>query len=296
MEFPETVISTAIEAKTTADQGKLEKALEQLKVEDPSFTAQQNRETGQLLIRGMGELHLEIIVDRLQREFKVGINVGRPQVSYRETITAEAEAAHECVKEVGDAIQRGHCSLRVAPADYQQGVLFESKVSKRDVPHEIQKAIERGVLDTAPGGILAGHAFLNIAVTLLAADYDENEAHQLSYTMAAGQAFQKACREASPIMMEPVMDLEIITPVEYTGDILADLNTRRGKVFEMAPRGVKEAIVAEAPLAEMFGYSTDLRSKSQGRATFTMTFKCYKALTAAQSRELLESKGIYLAP
>ena len=296
MEFPETVISMAIEAKTTAAQGKLEKALEGLKLEDPSFRFHNNVETGQLLIYGMGELHLEIIVDRLKREFKVEINVGKPQVSYRETISREADASREYAKEVGDGIQRGHCVLRVGPADHQQGVLFDSKVSKREVPQEIQEAIAKGVRDTALGGILAGHALINIKVSLIGADYQENDAHQLFYTMAAGQAFQDACRNALPIMMEPVMDLEIVTPIEYAGDILADLNSRRGKILNMQPKessGAKEVIEAETPLAEMFGYSTDLRSKSQGRATFTMTFKFYRALSRERSKELLESRGIY---
>ena len=294
MEFPETVISMAIEAKTTLDQDKLEKTLAQLQVEDPSFHFQNNLETGQLLIYGMGELHLEIIVDRLQREFNVGINVGKPQVSYRETITRKAQASQEYIKEVGDKIQRGHCTLQVTPTDYQQGVLFQSKVSKREVPHEIQLAIKNGVLNTAPGGILAGHALINIEVILLDAKYEEGEAHQLSYTIAAGQAFQQACRKADPLMMGPVMSLEVVTPVEYTGDILADLNSRRGKVINMEPKGAKESIQAEVLLEEMFGYSTALRSKSQGRATFTMTFKCYQSFSVEQSRELLASRGIYL--
>ena len=292
MEFPETVISTAIEAKTSLDESKLEQTLVQLEMEDPSFQFKHNSETGQLLIYGMGELHLEIIVDRLQRDFKVGINIGKPQVSYRETITRSAEATREYSKVVGEKTQSGHCTIQVTPIEHQQGVRFQSEVSRRDVPMEIQRAIEKGVMDTALGGILAGHAFINIRATLVAAKYDENEAHQLSYIIAAAQAFQNACRKAAPIMMEPVMELEVITPVEYTGEVLADLNSRRGKILNMEGKGNKESIQAEAPLAEMFGYATDLRSKSQGRATFTMAFKYYRALSTVQTKELLESWGI----
>ena len=294
MEFPEAVISTAIEGKTTADQEKLEKTLAQLKVEDPSFYFHHNSETGQLLISGMGELHLEIIVDRLQREFKVEINVGKPQVSYRETITQTALASREYVREVGERIQRGHCTLKVESVDYEQGVIFDSQVSKRNLPHDIQEAIAKGVRETALGGVLAGYALINIKATLQAAEYEESEAHPPSYTMAASQAFQEACRKAAPIMMEPIMDLEVVTPGEYTGDILANLNSRRGKILNMGPKGTKEMITAEVPLAKMFSYSTDLRSKSQGRANFTMTFKFHGPLTLPQTKEFLEGRGIYL--
>ena len=294
MEFPEAVISMAVEGKTTVDQEKLEKTLAQLRVEDPSFHSFYNSETGQLLISGMGELHLEIIVDRLQREFHVEINVGKPQVSYRETVTQTAMASKEYVREVGEKIQRGHCTLRVEAVDYEQGVIFDSQVSKRHLPHDIQEAIAKGVGETALGGILAGYALINIKATLEAAEYEEGQAHSPSYTMAASQAFQEACRKASPIMMEPVMDLEVVTPSEYTGDILANLNSRRGKILKMEPKGAKEMITAEVPLAKMFDYSTDLRSKSQGRANFTMSFKFYGPLSLSQTKELLEGRGIYI--
>ncbi len=294
MEFPETVISTAIEAKTTADQDKLEKVLNQLIIEDPSFSFKNNPETGQLLIYGMGELHLEIITDRLAREFKVGVNVGKPQVSYRECIKSSAQVSKDYQKELGDKIQFGNATIKVEPIDNQAGVIFESEVSKREVPNEIQDAIKKGILDTAPGGALAGYAFINIKATLMGAKYDELTAHELSYTIAASQAFSEACRKAKLALMEPIMDLEILTPNDYTGDIIADLNSRRGKILNMAPRGNKEVITAEAPLAQMFGYSTDLRSRSQGRATFSMTFKYYEALSHAMAKELLEKRGIYI--
>ena len=294
MEFPETVISTAIEAKTTDDQDKLEKALAQLVVEDPSFRFCHDSETGQLLIYGMGELHLEIIVDRLRREFSVGINVGDPQVSYREKVTKAWEASGEHVREVGDKIYKGQCRLRVESGESQKGIVFESKVSKKEIPKEVQEAIEKGVLDTALGGVLAGYPLVEVKVTLLAAQYDEMTSHLPSYAMAAGKAFQDACRKAAPTMMEPIMSLEVTTPAEYTGDILGDISSRRGRVLGMGQKGQKEAITGEVPLREMFGYSTALRSKSQGRATFTMVFHHYGPLTSSESRELLEKRGIFL--
>lgn len=294
MEFPETVISIAIEPKTTADQDKLEKSLGQLSLEDPSFSYKNNPETGQLLIYGMGELHLEIIADRLEREFKVGINKGTPQVSYRESIKAEALASKEYRKELGEKVQFGQCKLKVEPVDHQAGVLFESEVSKRDLPNEFQEAIKKGVNDTAPGGALAGYGFINIKVTLIEAQYNELEAHELSYTIAASQAFQEACRKAGLSLLEPVMNVEVLTPADYTGDIIADMNSRRGKILNMNPKSGKEVIKIEAPLSELFGYSTDLRSRSQGRATFSMEFKHYEALSHAQAKELLEKRGIYI--
>ena len=302
MKFPKTVISTAIEAKTTADHDKLERTLRQLKVEDPSFRFHHNVETGQLLIYGMGELHLEIIVDRLEREFGVGINVGKPQVSYRETISQPAKGAQRFEKEVGEKVQKGHCILEVEPLalegsqeGHQEDVIFHSKLSKRDMPLEIQKAIEKSIQETAPAGVLAGHSLINLKVTLVGGDYDEHEAAPLPYAIAAAMAFQQACRKARPIMMEPLMDLEVITPEEYTGEILSDLNSRRGNIVNMGPRGRgKEGIKAEVALSKMFGYSTDLRSKSQGRATFTLFFKHYTPLTRGQTKELLESRGIYI--
>ncbi len=294
MEFPETVISIAIEPKTTADQDKLEKTLNQLSIEDPSFSFKNNPETGQLLIYGMGELHLEIIVDRLEREFKVGVNKGKPQVSYRESIKGSASAEKEYRKELGEKIQFGHCKLKVEPIDSQAGVVFESDISKRDLPNEFQEAIKKGIMDTAPGGALAGYGFINIKVTLVDAQYDELTAHELSYSIAASQAFQEACRKAGLSLLEPVMDVEIITPSEYTGDIIADLNGRRGRILNMSPKQNKELIEVEAPLSELFGYSTDLRSRSQGRATFSMEFKNYEALSHAQAKSLLEQRGIYI--
>ena len=237
---------------------------------------------------------MEIIVDRLQREFHLGVNLGKPQVSYRETITRKAQVAREYVRQVGEKMQRGHAVIQVSPGECEQGVIFRSLVSKRNLPLEIQRVIEKGVLETALGGILAGYPAINVEVALLEANYQEEDAHEIAYSIAAGQAFQDACLKAGPIMMGPVMNLEVVTPVEYTGDILSDLNSRQGKILDMGPRATKEFIKCEVPLANMFGYATALRSKSQGRAHFTMAFKYYGALTVAETKELLQARGICL--
>jgi elongation factor G len=294
MEFPETVISVAIEPKTTADEKKLMESLDTLKKEDPSFSYQHNSETGQLLILGMGELHLEIIADRLEREFKVGIRVGKPQVSYREGIQAVGTAENSFNREQAGKNQFGHCKLQVEPHACDGQVVFETKLTKRDIPQEFIDAIEKSVLDTAPGGGLAGYAFINMKVTLLEAQYNEMESVEVAYTIATAQAFRQACQEAGISLMEPVMAVEVLTPTDYTGDIISDINTKRGKVINMGTKGNKDQIDAEVPLAELFGYSTDLRSKSQGRANFTMTFDHYEEMSHSFAKEILEKKGIYI--
>lgn len=293
MEFPETVISIAIEPKTSADEGKLEKTLTQLKMEDPSFKYVHNKETGQLLIYGMGELHLEIITDRLEREFKVGVNVGKPQVSYREGIIGTGTATKEYRKEIAGKVNYGEVTLRVEPIE-EQTIIYESEYKNREIPKEIFKAIEQGVMDSAPGGAMAGYPFLCIKVTLIDVKYNELESNELAYTIAASMAFKDACQNAGLCLMEPSMDLEVITPAEFTGEIISDLNARRGKIHSMNPKGEKEVIEADVPLAAMFGYSTDLRSKSQGRANFTMTFKEYHQMEKRLAKDVLEKRGIFI--
>jgi elongation factor G len=294
MEFPETVISVAIEPKTTADEKKLMETLEQLKKEDPSFTFRHNKETGQLLIFGMGELHLEIIADRLQREFKVGVRVGKPQVSYRESITGEAVAENSFRKEQGEKFQFGHAKIKVEPADFQSGVDFASEVVKRDLPQEFIDSIERSIKNTSVGGALAGYPFINIKATLVDAQYNEMESNDVAYAIAASNAFREACQNAKVQMMEPIMALEVVTPTEYTGDIISDINMKRGKVTNMAGKQNKEVVNAEVPLSELFGYSTDIRSKSQGRASFTMTFLKYEVIPHDLAKALLEKRGIFI--
>ena len=293
MEFPETVISIAIEAKTSADEDKLHKVLEQLKMEDPSFKYMTNKETGQLLIYGMGELHLEIIVDRLEREFKVGVNVGSPQVSYRESIAGEGKATKEYRKEINGKMQYGEVTIHVSPQE-EEGIAYEADFKSRDIPKEFFDAVEKGVQDSVLGGALAGYPFIGIKATLKGMEYNELESNELAYTIASSMAFKDACQNAGLVLMEPIMDLEIVTPAESTGDVISDLNGRRGRILSMTPKADKEVIKAEAPLAEMFGYSTDLRSRTQGRANFTMAFKKYEKLEHNLAKQVLEKRGIFI--
>lgn len=294
MEFPETVISVAIEPKTAADEKKLLSTLEQLKNEDPSFTYRSNQETGQLLILGMGELHLEIIADRLQREFNVGIRVGKPQVSYRESIAGTASEAYTFHKELGGKTQFGQVTIKVEQADYQAGVLFESTVSNKQLAQNFIDAIKKSVMDTAPGGAMAGYPFLNIKATLTGAEFNENESTEVAYAIATSSAFRDACKKAGVRLLEPFMELEVVTPQDYTGDVISDINAKRGKILTMGIKQNKDLISAEVPLAELFGYSTDLRSKSQGRASFTMKFKSYVEMPTELAKTTLEKKGIYI--
>lgn len=294
MEFPETVISVAIEPKTTADEKKLITSLDQLKMEDPSFQYRNNPETGQLLIFGMGELHLDIIADRLNREFKVGIRVGKPQVSYRESIAAEAKAEHTFSRESAGKMQFGHCVIKVEPFDAQAGVQFESKLTKRDIPEEYLEAIKKSVLDTAPGGLLAGYPFINIKATLIEAKFNPDESTEVAYAIAASNAFRDACKKAGLKLLEPFMHLEVLTPQDYTGDVISDINMKRGKIAAMGSKQNKELITAKVPLSEMFGYSTDLRSKSQGRASFAMSFDYYSELSKDLAKTILEKRGIFI--
>jgi elongation factor G len=293
MNFPETVISIAIEPKTAADEDKLQKVLDQLLMEDPSFKYMNNKETGQLLIYGMGELHLEIIADRLEREFKVGVNIGKPQVSYRESIKNVATASNEYSREVGGKLQYGQATIEVTPIT-NEDVVFENTVKNREVPKEIYAAIERGIKDAVPGGAMAGYPFIGIKATLKDLKYDEENAAEVAYTIAASMAFKEACQKAGMILMEPIMDLEVITPVDYSGDVISDINAKRGKIQGMNPKNDKEVVKATVPLAEMFGYSTALRSKTQGRANFTMTFLKYERMEHALAKSILEKRGIYI--
>ncbi len=294
MEFPETVISIAIEPKTTADEKKLISTLDQLKKEDPTFDYKNNPETGQLLIFGMGELHLEIIADRLERDFKIGIRVGKPQVSYRETIQKSSKAQNEFRKEIAGKIQSAQLQLKVEPFNFQTGIFFESKVSKRDLPEIYLEAIEKAIKDTSLGGELAGYPFINIKVTLLEASFVEEEASEMAYSIAASMAFKEAARAAGPVLMEPFMALEVTTPSEFTGEVIADINSKRGKILSLENKQNKEVIKAEVPLATMFGYSTDLRSKSQGRANFSLQFNRYVEMPPALAKATLEKKGIFI--
>ncbi len=295
MEFPESVISIAIEANTTIDEKKLYESLDSLRVEDPSFSYKNNSETGQLLIYGMGELHLEIIVERLKRDFKVGIKVGKPQVSYRESISSSFEREATFKKEQMGKIQFGHCLLKVSPSSCQEGVNFvKGDKLNDDIPKSFIETIKKSIKDASVAGVLAGYPFINVEVKLLRANYNQDESSEVAYVIAASRAFSDACRNAKPILLEPIMYLEVVTPNEYTGDVISDINSKRGKIIDLGAKQNKEILSAEVPLSEMFGYSTDLRSKSQGRASFFMYFKEYREIPVILAKEILEKKNIYI--
>lgn len=294
MDFPETVISVAIEAKTTADEEKLQQTLEYLKVEDPSFTFKNNKETGQLLIYGMGELHLEIICDRLAREFKVGVNVGSPQVSYRESVSGEATAENTVNREIQGKNQYGHCVLSVSHLTDKPEIEIEFAKRSREVPAEYYAAIERGIRDSAPGGALAGYPFIAIKVKVGDIKFNETDSNEVAYVIAASMAFREACQKAGIVLMEPLMTLEVTTPTDFAGDVIADVNAKRGQILGIEPRHGKDVLKAEVPLSEMFGYSTQLRSRTQGRASFSMSFRRYEKMAPNQAKEVLQKRGIFV--
>jgi len=294
MEFPETVISIAIEPKTSADEEKLQKTLDYLKVEDPSFTYRNNKETGQLLIFGMGELHLDIITDRLEREFKVGVNKGSPQVSYRESISGSATASNTFRRELAGKNQFGHATVHVEPLEGSLELKVEFKKKDKSIPEDIYEAVKRGILDSAPGGAMAGYPLIGIKAVVESIEFNEAESSDVAYTIASSMAFKEACQKAGLVLMEPVMALEVTTPSDYAGDVIADVNAKRGRILGIDPKNNKDVLKAEVPLSEMFGYSTQLRSKTQGRASFTLTFKRYEQLTHNQAKEILQKRGIYI--
>lgn len=294
MEFPETVISIAIEPKTTQDEEKLQKTLDYLKVEDPSFNYSHNKETGQLLIYGMGELHLDIITDRLEREFKVGVNKGNPQVSYRESISGSASASHTFSREIAGKNQFGQATISIEPIEGSLEVKVDFKKKDKSIPEDIYEAVKRGILDAAPGGAMAGYPLIGIKATVESVEFNEAESSDVAYTIAASMAFKEACQKAGLVLMEPIMALEVTTPTDYAGDVIADVNAKRGRILGIDPKNNKDVIKAEVPLSEMFGYSTQLRSKTQGRASFTLTFKRYEQLTHNQAKDILQKRGIYI--
>jgi elongation factor G len=276
MEFPEPVISVAIEPKTKADQEKLSQSLVKLAQEDPSFTVAVNEDTGQTIISGMGELHLEIIVDRLLREFKVGANVGKPQVAYKETIKTGSKAEGKFVRQTGGRGQFGHVYVELEPLERGAGFLFESKIVGGSVPREYFNAIEKGMKEATDAGVLAGYPVVDVKATLFDGSYHEVDSSEMAFKIAGSIAFKEAAKKGRPVLLEPVMNVEVVTPEEYMGDVIGDLNARRGRIKSMEKRGKAQVIKARVPLSDMFGYATDLRSKTQGRATYTMQFSHYE--------------------
>ena len=287
MEFPEPVMSVAIEPKTKADQEKLSQSLAKLAQEDPSFRVSFNEETGQTIISGMGELHLEIIVDRLLREFKVGANVGRPQVAYKETIRVAAKGEGKFIRQTGGRGQYGHAVIGIEPLEPGTGVEFENKIVGGSVPREYISPIEKGIREAADRGILAGYPVVDIKATLYDGSYHEVDSSEMAFKIAGSMAFKEAAKHSKPVLLEPVMSIETVTPEEYLGDVIGDLNSRRGRVLNIERRGNVQVIKAQAPLAEMFGYATDLRSKTQGRATYTMQFSHYDEVPKGVSEGII---------
>ncbi|MBL7032398.1 MAG: elongation factor G [Nitrospira sp.] len=288
MEFPEPVIAVAIEPKTKADQEKLSVALGKLAQEDPSFKVSYNEETGQTIIAGMGELHLDIIVDRLLREFKVGANVGKPQVAYRETIKQTSQAEGKFVRQSGGRGQYGHVYLTVEPLD-PGGVGFEfvNKIVGGTIPREYIKPVEKGVKESLENGILAGYPVVDVKVTLYDGSYHEVDSSEMAFKVAGSMAVKNAFKTAKPVLLEPIMGIEVVTPEEYMGDVIGDLNSRRGKISTMNQRANVRVISAQVPLSAMFGYATDLRSKTQGRATYTMQFSHYEEVPKSISEDIV---------
>jgi elongation factor G len=276
MRFPAPVIAVAIEPKTKADQDKLGTALSKLAEEDPTFQVRSDPETAQTIISGMGELHLEILVDRMKREFKVEANVGRPQVAYRETIRDRVEYVEgKFVRQTGGRGQYGHVVLHVEPSGSGHGFVFEDRIVGGSVPREYIGPAERGIKEALESGILAGYPVVDVRVELVDGSYHEVDSSEMAFKVAGSMAIKEAMKRAKPILLEPVMDVEVVTPADYMGDVIGDLSSRRGKIGGMTQRGEAQVIGASVPLAEMFGYSTTLRSLSQGRAVYSMQFSQY---------------------
>jgi len=287
IEFPEPVISIAIEPKTKAEQEKLGFGLQKLASEDPSFRVKTDEETGQTIISGMGELHLEIIVDRLKREFKVDANVGKPQVAYRETITKKVKVEGKFVRQSGGRGQYGHVWLELEPQEPGKGYEFVDAIKGGVVPREYIPAVDKGIIEATNTGVMAGFPVVDIKVTLIDGSYHEVDSSEMAFKIAGSMGFKEGCQKASPIILEPIMSVEVVVPEEYMGDVIGDLNSKRGRIMGMDSRAGAQVVSAMVPLASMFGYSTDLRSATQGRATYTMTFDHYEPVPKSVAEEIV---------
>lgn len=291
MDFPDPVISVAVEPKTKADQEKMGIALQKLAQEDPSFKVSTDEESGQTIISGMGELHLEIIVDRMLREFKVEAEVGKPQVAYRETIKNQVEQEYKYAKQSGGRGQYGHVFLRIEPVEAGSGFTFVNDIKGGVVPKEYIPAVEKGCQEALQNGVLAGYPVEDIKITLFDGSYHEVDSSEMAFKLAASMCFKEGARKANPAILEPMMKVEVETPEEYMGDVIGDLNKRRGQVNSMDERSGNKIITAYCPLAEMFGYSTDLRSQTQGRATYSMEFDHYEEVPRNVSEEIIKQRN-----
>jgi elongation factor G len=286
IEFPAPVISVAVEPKTKGDQEKMGIALSKLAQEDPTFKVHTDPDSGQTIISGMGELHLEIIVDRMMREFNVQANVGKPQVAYRETIRKPAEAEGKFIRQTGGRGQYGHVKIRIEP-NPAKGYEFEDEITGGVVPKEYIKPVNEGIREAMEGGVLAGYEMVDVKATLYDGSYHEVDSSEIAFKIAGSMAFKEAARRASPVLLEPVMSVEVVVPEEYMGDIIGDLNARRGRVEGMEHRAGSQVIRAHVPLSEMFGYATDMRSRTQGRATFSMHFARYEEAPRSVAEEII---------
>ena len=287
IEFPEPVISIAIEPKTKADQEKLGISLAKLASEDPSFRVKTDEETGQTIISGMGELHLEIIVDRLMREFKVDANVGKPQVAYRETITKKVKVEGKFVRQSGGRGQYGHVWLELEPQEPGKGYEFVDAIKGGVVPREYIPAVDKGIREAMDTGVMAGFPVVDFKVSLIDGSYHEVDSSEMAFKIAGSMGFKEGCHKAGPVLLEPIMSVEVVVPEEYMGDVIGDLNSRRGRIMGMEGRAGAQVVSAMVPLAQMFGYATDVRSATQGRATYTMTFDHYEQVPKSVSEEII---------
>jgi elongation factor G len=287
MDFPEPVISLAIEPKTKADQEKLGMGLGKLMAEDPTFRVRTDTETGQVVIAGMGELHLEIIVDRLKREFGVEANVGAPQVAYKETVTKASEGEGRYVKQTGGRGQYGHAKIRLIPRKPGEGYLFENEIVGGSIPKEYIKPIDQGIQEAMTTGVLAGYPMDDVKIELYDGSFHEVDSSEMAFKIAGSMAFKDAAKKAHPVLLEPVMRVEVVVPEEYMGDVIGDITSRRGHLQSMEMRSGSQVINARVPLSEMFGYATDLRSRTQGRGSYTMHFDRYEPAPASISQEVI---------
>ncbi len=290
MDFPAPVISLAIEPKTKADQEKLGQGLGKLMAEDPTFRVKSDPETGQTVISGMGELHLEIIVDRLKREFNVEASVGKPQVAYKETLTRAAEGEGRYIKQTGGRGQYGHAKIRLTPRQAGEGFEFVNGVVGGTIPREFIKPIEEGIKEALTMGVLAGYPIDDVGVELYDGSYHDVDSNEMAFKIAGSMAFKDAAQRAKPVLLEPVMRVEVVVPEEFMGDIIGDLNSRRGHIQSMDARGGTQIINARVPLSEMFGYATEMRSRTQGRATYSMHFDRYEQAPNHISDEVVKGK------
>jgi elongation factor G len=288
MRFPEPVISVAIEPKTKADEDKLSESMRKLMDEDPTFRVSVNDDTGQTIIEGMGELHLEIITDWLLREFKVKANVGRPQVAYKEAITKSVQAEGRFVRQTGGRGQYGHVVIHLEPTPRGTGYVFENRIIGGVIPKEFIPAVSEGIRQAMNNGFLAGYPLIDIKVTLIDGSYHPVDSSEMSFRVAGSMALQDGLKKAGVVLLEPMMKVDVVVPEEYLGDVLGDLNARRAQIGGINPRNDAQVVSSTVPLSEMFGYATDLRSKTQGRAVYTMEFGHYHEVSEVESQQILE--------